>query len=71
MRKLLIVPSAMVAFAVLGAEPSFARVEGPWCLHTSLGRDAFIGKCDLPSYEACRAERGNLGSTYCTQNPYY
>ena len=40
-------------------------------MHQSLGRAGLISKCDLPSYEACRAEMSARGGTYCTENPYY
>ncbi len=62
--------AALAALFFGGTQTSFAY-EGPWCLHMSMGRGGLISKCDMPSYEACRAEMRGLGSTYCTQNPYY
>ena len=54
-----------------GTQASSAQVEGPWCLHMTLGRGYVSSKCDMPSYEACRAGMRGLGGTYCTQNPYF
>lgn len=48
-----------------------AQIEGPWCMHQSFGRAGVFSKCDLPSYEACRAEMRSMGASYCTENPYY
>ena len=61
--------AATLLFA--GAQPSFAVIDGPWCMHMTLGRGTVINRCDMPSYEACRAEMRAMGGTYCTQNPYY
>jgi len=61
----------LAAVGVVGAEPGLARVEGPWCLHTTLGMDAVSSRCDMPSYETCRAAMGGTSGASCTQNPYY
>jgi hypothetical protein len=66
----------MMAVAALGlwmADPPTANAqpEGPWCMHMVVGRDDVVKRCDLPSYEACRAEMNGLPGTSCTQNPYY
>jgi len=71
MRTLPMMLSAAAAVFVLGAEPSFARVEGPWCFHMAMGRAGVFSKCDMPSYEACRREMQGIGQSYCTENPYY
>jgi hypothetical protein len=71
MRTFPILLTVVAAASLLGTEPSLARVEGPWCFHMSMGRGGVISRCDMPSYEACRAEQRSLGGTYCTQNPYY
>ena len=71
MGKLAMLLGAVAVSWMFGIEPSFARVEGPWCFHMSVGRGSVVSKCDMPSYEACRAEMRSLGGTYCTQNPYY
>ncbi len=71
MRKLAILLSAIAASWIFGQEPSFARYQGPWCLHVTIARDSITSRCDMPSYEACRAEMRSMGGTYCTQNPYY
>ena len=63
--------AALAAASWIGTEAKAAQIEGPWCMHQSLGRAGLISKCDLPSYEACRAEMRAMGGTYCTQNPWY
>ena len=35
------------------------------------GRDMYDRRCDLPNYEACRAEIAATPGTWCTQNPRY
>jgi len=56
--------------AMLPATPAQAY-EGPWCAYQMDGRDFYTSRCDLPNYEACRAEIFGLGGTWCTQNPRY
>ena len=62
---------AMTVALLAGTDVSSARYEGPWCMHMSVGRGDVISRCDMRSYEMCRAEMGGLGGTYCTQNPWY
>ena len=71
MRPIALLLATFAASALLGIEPSYARTEGPWCFHMTLGRDFVSNRCDFFTYEACRAEMMGLGGTYCTQNPYY
>ena len=61
MRILATLCAVLAMSAILGIESSFARVEGPWCFHMTLGRDSVTSRCDLLSYEACRAEMRSLG----------
>ena len=64
----------LAAGGVMLAAPAHAqrpRYEGPWCMHMTAGRGTVISRCDMRSYEMCRAEMGGLGGSYCTQNPYY
>ena len=69
MRKILSI-GALAAAALCVAQPSQAY-EGPWCAYMSAGQDFYTSRCDLPNYEACRAEMGGLPGTWCTQNPRY
>ena len=69
MRKILSI-GALAAAALCVAQPSQAY-EGPWCAYMSAGRDFYTSRCDLPNYEACRAEMGGMPGTWCTQNPRY
>jgi hypothetical protein len=59
---------AVTALADTG--PSHAY-EGPWCAYMTAGRDYYDRRCDLPNYEACRAEIAATPGTWCTQNPRY
>ncbi len=60
----------LTAAAMLPLSPAQAY-EGPWCAYMIDGRDSYTGRCDLPNYEACRAEIAATGGTWCTQNPRY
>jgi hypothetical protein len=72
MRTFVILLSAAAACSILGSAPGFARYEGPWCLHVTMGfGGGIISYCDMRSYEMCRAEMRAMGGSYCTQNPYY
>ena len=71
MRTLLLTIGLVAAASVFGTERSHAVYEGPWCFHESLGRGGLISRCDMRSYEMCRAEMSARGGTYCTENPYY
>lgn len=69
--RMMVMAGALAVASVLGAKPVLAIEEGPWCLHMALGMDSVGSRCDMRSYEMCRAAMGGLGGTYCTQNPYY
>lgn len=51
--------------------PAHAQREGPWCAHVGIGDDSYIERCDMLSYDMCRAEIFAQGGAYCTQNPRY
>lgn len=64
--------AAALAFTMtVGAEAGHARYQGPWCMHMIAGDDIIEERCDMRSYEMCRAEMMGLSSAYCIQNPYY
>ena len=71
MRTLLLMIGLVAAASVVGTERGHAAYEGPWCFHESQGRDGVISRCDMRTYEMCRAEMSARGGTYCTENPYY
>ena len=71
MRKPVMLALAGAAIWMATGSPAAARYEGPWCMHMTIGRDTVISRCDMRSYEACRAEMFGIGGSYCTQNPYY
>ena len=62
--------AAVAVIALIDARPADAY-EGPWCAYMMAGRDYYTYRCDLPNYEACRAEMGGLPGTWCTQNPRF
>jgi hypothetical protein len=68
MRKTMI--GALTAAVTVCAQPSQAY-EGPWCAYMLAGRDFYTSRCDLPNYEACRAEMAGLPGTWCTENPRF
>ena len=69
--RIMLMAGALVVISLLGTQPSAARYEGPWCVHESFGRAGEHVRCDMRSYEMCRAEMSGRGGTSCTQNPRY
>ncbi len=61
----------LVTLALLGLGSPGQAVEGPWCAFESTGHDAFTTRCDLPSFEACRAWTQGMAGTWCSQNPRF
>jgi hypothetical protein len=51
--------------------PAKAAAEGPWCAFIGIGHDSMIEKCDMMSFEQCRAEIAGMGSNHCAPNPRY
>ena len=62
--------AVLAVTALAEARPSHAY-EGPWCAYMTVSRDMYDRRCDLPNYEACRAEIAATPGTWCTQNPRY
>jgi hypothetical protein len=71
MTRMTLLAVALATAALVDVRPSEARYNGPWCAHMSMGRDFVENRCDMPSYEACRAEIFATPGTWCTENPYY
>lgn len=71
MRKMTLALAAIAAAALMQTQPASAQWEGPWCAYMSTGFDFYTARCDLPNYEACRAEITATPGTWCTQNPRY
>jgi hypothetical protein len=65
-----LIAGTLIAGSPVGSVPARA-VEGPWCAFESTGFDAFPTRCDLPSFEACRAWTQGMSGTWCTQNPRF
>jgi hypothetical protein len=69
MQKIKLTIGALALAALADTRPSQA-VDGPWCAYEQ-SKEGVPNRCDLMSYEACRAWiRGSPG-TWCTQNPHY
>lgn len=51
--------------------PAHAQYEGAWCAFERSGKGAISRRCDLRTYEACRAWMNASPGTWCTENPYY
>ena len=70
-------PMRMTAFAVAATavlamtQPAKAIYEGPWCAHVLIGEGSVAERCDMRSFEMCRAEIMGQGASHCTQNPRY
>lgn len=61
------VAGALVALAVVGAQPAVAEIYRPWCVeYFGNGRTT----CAFESYEQCM-ETARGGGAYCRQNPWY
>lgn len=71
MNRALPISAVAAALLALTPQPGEARYEGPWCAHRSLGMGFYENKCDINTYEACRAEIFSMPGAYCTQNPWY
>ena len=64
---------AFLAFLglAMGAAPSNADYEGPWCARFFGGSD-YYEHCSMRSLEMCLDEiRGTGGNTVCSPNPRY
>lgn len=71
MKRMALTFAAAAFAALIDAPPGHAYYEGPWCAYMNAGRDFYTSRCDLPNYQACRAEMGGLPGTWCTQNPRF
>jgi hypothetical protein len=56
---------------LIGAQPAQAYYDGPWCAYERGGKGVISSRCDLQTYEACRAWMNASPGTWCTQNPRY
>ena len=63
---------ALAATVILAStQPGKAAYEGPWCAHVLIGEGSVAERCDMRSFEMCRAEIMGQGASHCTQNPRY
>jgi hypothetical protein len=70
--KVVMLAGAVAALALVGGPSQAATYEGPWCAHVSIGEGDIAAKCDMRSFEMCRAEIQSMGGpSYCSPNPYY
>src|SRR5688572_6114597 len=70
MKRITLALTALAMTALIDARPSQAY-DGPWCAYMLAGHDYYTYRCDLPNYEACRAEIAATPGTWCTQNPRF
>jgi hypothetical protein len=70
MKRIALAFAVVAVTAPIEAPPAHAY-EGPWCAYMTAGRDYYTYRCDLPNYEACRAEIAATPGTWCTQNPHF
>jgi hypothetical protein len=71
MPRYLLAVAALTAGVVLGAEPSRANDEAPWCAIENNGAGSVREICEFWSIAACQREviSGNRGT--CGVNPYW
>ena len=69
--RLLTTMGLLAAGTLVGSQPASAQYDGPWCAHMNAGWGFVEKRCDMASYERCRAEIRATPGTWCTQNPYY
>jgi hypothetical protein len=67
----LIAASALALLALSNVQPASAYYNGPWCAYEQLGKGSISSRCDLRSYEACRAVIAATPGTWCTENPHF
>ena len=71
MNRIALLAGAITLAALVGVQPGRAYYEGPWCAYEMIGKGGISSRCDLKSYEACRAWMNASSGTWCTQNPWY
>ena len=71
MQRIAMTIGVLALATLIDVPPSAAYSEGPWCGYTRAGRSAFSSRCDLRTYEACRAWINAQPGSWCTQNPRF
>ncbi len=71
MHKAILTIGALALVTLIDAQPAQAIYEGPWCAFERAGRGVIGRRCDLKSYEACRAWMNASPGTWCTENPHF
>ena len=71
MLKITLAIGALALATLVDARPGHALVEGAWCAFETAGRGTISSRCDLPTYQACRAWMNASPGTWCTENPHY
>ena len=69
--KTTLIAGALALVALADAQPGHAYYDGPWCAYERGGKGVISSRCDLRSYEACRAWMNASPGTWCTENPRY
>jgi hypothetical protein len=71
MKKGLFAAAAFALLALPNVQPASAYYYGPWCAYERAGKGVISSRCDLRSYEACRAAIAGTPGTWCTENPHF
>ena len=71
MQKIALTLGALALVTLAGVQPGQARYEGKWCAYEKGGKGVISSRCDLTTYEACRAWMNASPGTWCTENPHY
>ena len=72
MKHTILTIGALTLAIVLDAKPSQGSwYDGKWCAYERGGKGVISSRCDLMTYEACRAWMNASSGTWCTENPRY
>lgn len=71
MHKLALTTGVLALATFASVQPGHAIYEGEWCAYERGGKGVISRRCDLKTFEQCRAWNNASPGTWCTQNPYY
>jgi hypothetical protein len=71
MQKITLTVGVLALTMFIDPQPGQAWYDGPWCGYERAGKGLIISRCDLRSYEACRAWINAQPGSWCTENPHY
>ena len=68
MNRIALLAGALTLAALVDVQPGRAYYNGPWCAYELIGKGGISSRCDLKSYEACRAWMNASSGTWCTRS---